>query len=545
VTRSKVRRSGLATGALVLLAAAAWLVLAPTSIGGTTDYVTTNGDSMAPRFQTGDLALIRPANHYRVGDVVAYRSALLDAVVLHRLVDRDGDRYVFKGDNNDFLDPTRPDRSELIGRLWLRVPRGGTVLAWLQTPVIAATLTGGAALLLLLGTGSQRRRDRRRHGANGPHQGHEIMSRPRPHAVRRLDAHQMLTASAMAAAAFLVLGLLAFTRPATKPVTVKTPYTETVKFGYRATAPAGPVYPNGIVKTGDPVFLRLVDRLRITVGYRLAAPGPRRLTGTMQILVRLSGPTGWTRSIPLAPARRFAGQHVSSEVTLDLPRLRSLIARVETLTGAPSGGDYTLAVVSRLHMSGTLAGQPLTSDYAPALSFQLSALQLRPGSGSSTSADEQDGLTPARRSTVTASATAPNTLSIRGHGLPVATARWIALAGLLLAAAGALLIRLHQRRRPADPAAHIQTRYGHLIVPIAGMAQNPARPPIDVTSIDALVQLAERSERLILHHQRDDADTYLVDDEGTLYRYQTRPTGHDHRPTPSAPNDPARKSAAR
>ena len=41
-----------------------------------------------------------------------------------------------------------------------------------------------------------------------------------------------------------------------------------------------------------------------------------------------------------------------------------------------------------------------------------------------------------------------------------------------------------------------------------------------MTSIQALAQLAERSERLILHHQGDGADTYLVDDEGTLYRYQ-------------------------
>src|SRR3954464_289659 len=67
-------------------------------------------------------------------------------------------------------------------------------------------------------------------------------------------------------------------------------------------------------------------------------------------------------------------------------------------------------------------------------------------------------------------------------------------------------------------------RCRHLLVPIAGTTFDPARPPIDVTSIGALAQLAERSERLILHHQRDGVDTYLVDDEGTLYRYQA----HSH-----------------
>ena len=102
------------------------------------------------------------------------------------------------------------------------------------------------------------------------------------------------------------------------------------------------------------------------------------------------------------------------------------------------------------------------------------------------------------------------------------TARWIALIGFLLAASAALLSGVRLLGDSSDPTKHVN-RYRHLIVPIAGTTFDPARPPIDVTSIQALAQLAERSERLILHHQRDGADTYLVDDEGTLYRYQAQP----------------------
>ena len=108
---------------------------------------------------------------------------------------------------------------------------------------------------------------------------------------------------------------------------------------------------------------------------------------------------------------------------------------------------------------------------------------------------------------------------MRGHDVPVTTARWIALIGFLLAASAALLSGVRLLGDSSDPTSHVN-RYRHLIVPIAGTTFDPARPPIDVTSIQALAQLAERSERLILHHQRDGADTYLVDDEGTLYRYQ-------------------------
>ena len=39
---------------------------------------------------TGDLAVLRPADDYEVGDVVAYRSDGLDTTVMHRIVERDG-----------------------------------------------------------------------------------------------------------------------------------------------------------------------------------------------------------------------------------------------------------------------------------------------------------------------------------------------------------------------------------------------------------------------------------------------------------------------
>ena len=108
MTRPPHLRSWLLSATLVVLAVAAWLVLAPTQIGGETSYVTTSGISMAPRFHSGDLAVVRPAENYKVGDIVAYRSTMLRTVVLHRIIAVKGDRYVFKGDNNDFVDPTRP-----------------------------------------------------------------------------------------------------------------------------------------------------------------------------------------------------------------------------------------------------------------------------------------------------------------------------------------------------------------------------------------------------------------------------------------------------
>src|SRR5215210_4036826 len=125
--RTAVRTASL-SALVALVLAAAWLFL-PTALGGSTTYVSTYGTSMEPRFSTGDLAVLRPAGSYEVGDVVAYRSEGLDTTVLHRIVERDGDRFVTQGDNNDFLDEDTPTADDVLGSLWFRVPQGGTALA--------------------------------------------------------------------------------------------------------------------------------------------------------------------------------------------------------------------------------------------------------------------------------------------------------------------------------------------------------------------------------------------------------------------------------
>src|SRR3954453_16606422 len=120
------RLSTLALGAYVL--AAIWLFLAPPAVGGQTTYVVTSGISMEPSFHTGDLALVRKQDGYAVGDVVAYRSPTLGEVVLHRIHSGDDDGFRTQGDNNSWLDPDTVTDDEILGRLWVHVPKAGDFL---------------------------------------------------------------------------------------------------------------------------------------------------------------------------------------------------------------------------------------------------------------------------------------------------------------------------------------------------------------------------------------------------------------------------------
>src|SRR5262249_9365599 len=139
----------------------AWCFFAPVALGGSTTYVVTEGVSMQPRFHSGDLAIVRPESSYRVGDIVAYRSQMLQTIVLHRIIARDGSRYVFKGDNNDFVDQEHPTARQLVGKLGPTGPRAGRARAWLGRPATSAVGSGVAAVLVLgsgFGVGARRRR---------------------------------------------------------------------------------------------------------------------------------------------------------------------------------------------------------------------------------------------------------------------------------------------------------------------------------------------------------------------------------------------------
>src|SRR6202007_2204628 len=109
-------------------------------------YSITSGTSMAPRFHSGDLAVVRAQSSYRVGDIVLYESPVVHRPVLHRIVVIQHGHYYFKGDNNNFVDPGYATRSELVGKLWLRVPWAGHVLQWLGSPLKAAGVAALAGL---------------------------------------------------------------------------------------------------------------------------------------------------------------------------------------------------------------------------------------------------------------------------------------------------------------------------------------------------------------------------------------------------------------
>lgn len=512
-------------GAVAMLAVA-WYVLAPPQLGGSTTYAIVHGSSMEPRFHRGDLVLLRPSSEYRVGDIVSYESKDLGRPVMHRIVKRSGDGYVFKGDNNDFLDSSKPQQAKVTGKFWLRIPGGGKVLGSLRTPAVAAVLAGLLALLLV-GGGSEAGVPRRRRRAAARER--VLLERDRlGTALRSLDrdtANTALLACGAVGACCLLIALLAFGRPTTRSVPTEH-YRQTGTFSYSATAPKGTVYPTGRVGTGETVFTRLVGRLGVRFDYGLRSKAPRSLWGTSKLVARVQGDNGWERTLVLQPTKTFEGESVSVRGTLDLAALNELSKRVQKETETFSD-SFALTLVPTITQGGTVAGQTVKARFAPALAMRLNGSALRLDTASP-AASQQTALSRSKRGYGTRAEA--NELSLLFLRLHVATARALALLGGLGAlAAAALLGWALTRKREGDEPEQIAARYGAWLVDVAPQPRSDASV-LDVTTMEGLARLAERYDRMIMHEFFEGTHSYLVEDDGVFYRYRSGVADAEPRP---------------
>lgn len=137
----------------VLLVGFWFVALRPQSLGGSVTYLVVRGDSMVPTYDGGDLVVIRAAERYAVGDVVAYRVPAGEVgaghLVIHRIVGGDAETgFLLRGDNNPSVDPWMPRREDVAGTAWVSVAGVGKALAFVHKPAVMGALA--VALLAML-----------------------------------------------------------------------------------------------------------------------------------------------------------------------------------------------------------------------------------------------------------------------------------------------------------------------------------------------------------------------------------------------------------
>jgi signal peptidase I len=535
VATAQVRRvlQTLASALLLTLLGVVWIAFAPIQFGGQAAYVIVNGISMEPDFHRGDLAILRQAPDYQIGDIVTYRHPRIGPII-HRIIALDGDRYILKGDNNSWIDAYHPTRAECTGKLWLYIPAAGSFIERLRIPrnmavlaavlgcMIMTTITGGAerrqyrpagkkpALTIRFVVGGQAARRATRWSDRQP------PAQPRATGAAVASADILLFTLLALACASLLLAIFAFLRPTTRAVADDIAYEQTGTFSYSAAAPAG-VYDSGSAQTGEPVFRQVSSAVDMRFVYHLAAAEPADLHGSSQLVAEVGDAGGWKRAIELQASTDFSGDTFTARGSIDLARVQALIDHFEQQTGIQRQ-QYALTIVARTTIQGVLSGQELRDEFAPRLEFLLDRqqLQIAQASGGANNPFAQS-----RQGILKRSRQQPNTLALLGLTLEVASARRMALAGLCLAIGGTLLLG-YQIRRAAqgDEPARIQRTYGPLLIAIRDSQLGASGATVDVSTIDDLAKLAEQHGSMILYAERGADHHYFVYDGKIAYRYR-------------------------
>lgn len=508
MARRRATRIG-ALAAAVAVGVAAWAVFAPPELGGSMRYVVTQGSSMEPKLDAGDLALVRAGADVGKGDVVLYEHPRLGAHVLHRIVRAESGRYVLKGDNNDFFDDVRPSAEEIDGKLWVALPGVGGALMWVREPLHMAVLVFALAFFALGGGAAiavSRKRPPRR--AVRPMRAAERTGTGE----RGGFAQAILAVGAVCLLAFALLAVASRTRPATRAQSVPDAYAQVGTFSYGAAVEPSDVYPDGRVDTGEAAFLSLVPNLDVVFAYRLESERASAVRGTAALRAVLSDGAGWRREIPLAEPAEFVSRTARVTGALDVEWLVAIVEEMKALTGSGTT-TFSLGVVADVAVRARVAGAPVRSSFSPTLPLLLDTVSLRP--------DAADGSSVTVRKSEAVTVDVPATLALAGLRISIADARTISLLGLLVAALvlalGAVAV---WRRRDGGEPSQIASLFGDRLITIS---RPPSVEPARITELrdaESLCRLADNLDRVVLHWRDGRDHVYEVDDAGSIYRYR-------------------------
>lgn len=496
--------------------------LAPTQVGGRVSYVTIKGNSMEPKMHTGDLAIVRKAAHYTIGEVVAYRHPKLGTVI-HRIVKRQGDRFITKGDNNAWLDGYPFLQSDIVGKLWLHVPKAGRLAIGLQSPRNAAMLVGMLGTWAM-STGTKEERKRRGGRRRAPSESAPSPSTPSPG--RRLLAgpstENALLSAVVASVIFALLAVFAFHHPVTILTSKQVPYQQEGTFQYTASVPQG-IYDQSAVVPGEPVFRRLASLVNVSFDYSLSTQAPFTAGGTYRLVAELRQSDGWQRTFDLTPNTPFTGAKFHAEGVLNLDMFQGVVSSLEAATGVAKDQQYNLDVVANVSTKGIIAGKPIEENFRPRLPFDLDPIKLSihdqsaaPTTDASTKTNSPfthsaTGMVEQLRSTT-------NRISVLGLETAATSWRLIAIVGFALSFATAIVFARISLGSRNTRSTRIRAHYGPLLVDIEGGADIGGKRRVRVAEMDDLAKVAEQEGRMILHsHGSGGQDRYFVVSDDVVY----------------------------
>ncbi len=555
-------RVGIATPAITAtvlagIAIAAFLVIGPANIGGPVVYMVISGNSMEPGLHRGDMVFVRTGDSAAVGDAVAYRSTRTGQHVLHRVIGMVDGRFIFQGDNNSWVDSSQPTQADLIGKLWFHVPRVGTYLEWLRSPLHAAVMAGGmVAMATYQGMKPEPRKlpreMARRQGAGTWADVLQRAASPTGQTLLGL----LLGVVVLACGATAIVWQIPATHPVDAPLGLR--HRGSFEYSAETILPPAPVAalpgivdaPSDLatmaqdptlaalllvpVTTGQPFFMNVHPKANFAFHYELRAPAQAAVSGTIRLDVVLSDVTGWKRAFPFAPEQAFTGNTADiSAPDVDLALLMTAFLPYQAITGhAPR--YYLATLIAVVETDTVVDGVGVHETFRPSLEFRVvppneiyveteSTKQFEAAGVAIATNEANDPFAFSQSGVIPRSRTEAHSVPMLGADVGVRSLRMASAVVIALAALGvAALVTLQREAQKRGEIFMIHALYGRHLVLVEGDDHQVASPRLrmQVASMDDLLRLAHIHNAPILVTIAADRHRYFV-------RYGDQTYAHD------------------
>ena len=168
----------------------------------------------------------------------------------------------------------------------------------------------------------------------------------------------------------------AWSHPTTETTDVPATYTSTYHFSYDGDIPAGSgVYNGDTMRFGDPVYLKVLDRIDVAVDFSFLAASLDITSDNSQLTtqVLLSSDAGWSRLL-VDEHLPFEGTAATARIGVDFAQAQRVAAELADTTGVTGAVQVAVVVgvTSDLTIAGRISGGPLRHDVSAAtLVFDL------------------------------------------------------------------------------------------------------------------------------------------------------------------------------
>ena len=283
-------------------------------------------------------------------------------------------------------------------------------------------------------------------------------------------------------------------------------YTQTANYTYTALVKPSAIYENRTeISTGEPLYVKLVEQLSITLEYNLTSNPLGNFTDTKleyEVTGVLTG-GDWIKTYPLA-SETWTVTSFTDTYTIEIEDIQEIVETIGDETGSRVYG-YTYEIRPEITLETSAAGKPIQEKFTPTLTIKFEGAKIT-----------FEGLSDRKDDSITHTETERATWSLLGWNLTVFSMRVTSMiASTCLVAL--LAVSLYFSFKERAPRPFFERLSGDIKDKIIEASELPKRmgQRIKVNSLDDLAKVSEETFKPIIHH----GDTFYVLDGDLTYEF--------------------------